>query len=141
MLLILHGSIKQCPSACAQGRRWGQLGRHLAAMWGMTLRALDDIKDSVRAAAAATLRSLRSATLRLADPAASAPADAAAALALMLPFLLTTGSPIQAPFLSSAPPNLGADMARGKIQSEAGGMQPHCGQNSRQSGRSSGNSR
>lgn len=63
----------------------------LEEMWVMVLRASDDIKDSVRAAAGGVLRTLRSVTLRLADPAATSPADAAAAVALMLPFLLQTG--------------------------------------------------
>lgn len=63
----------------------------LEEMWVMVLRASDDIKDSVRAAAGGALRTLRSVTLRLADPAATSPADAAAAVALMLPFLLQTG--------------------------------------------------
>ena len=80
-----------------QGRRWAQLGPHLEGMWGMTLRALDDIKDSVRAAAAVTLRALRSVSLRLCDPAASPPPDARAAVALMLPFLLHTGAPCLLP--------------------------------------------
>ena len=70
----------------------------LEEMWVMVLRASDDIKDSVRAAAAGALRTLRSVTLRLADPAASPPADAAAAVALMLPFLLQTGAHL---FMSS----------------------------------------
>lgn len=68
----------------------------------MVLRASDDIKDSVRAAAAGALRTLRSVTLRLADPAASPPTDAAAAVALMLPFLLQTGGSLRS-FLTSNP--------------------------------------
>jgi hypothetical protein len=75
----------------SQGRRWPEVKDLLEEMWVMVLRASDDIKDSVRAAAGGALRTLRSVTLRLADPAATSPADAAAAIALMLPFLLQTG--------------------------------------------------
>lgn len=69
----------------------------------MTLRALDDIKDSVRAAAAGALRSLRSVTLRLADPAASPPGDAQQAVALMLPFLLSQGGGLDPSTLCETP--------------------------------------
>lgn len=63
-------------------------------MWVMTLRAMDDVKESCRAAAAATMRTLQSVTLRLADPAASPSADAAQAVDMMLPFLLQKCEPL-----------------------------------------------
>ena len=55
----------------------------------MTMRAMDDVKESCRAAAATTMHTLQSVTLRLADPAATAADDAARAMNMMLPFLLT----------------------------------------------------
>ena len=72
-----------------QGRRWAQLEPHLEEMWVMTMRAMDDVKESCRAAAATTMHTLQSVTLRLADPAATAAEDAAKAMNMMLPFLLT----------------------------------------------------
>jgi hypothetical protein len=76
-----------------QGRRWQEVKGHLENMWVMVLRAMDDIKESCREAAAGAMRSLRSLTLRLADPSATPAADAREAVALMLPFLLETGAP------------------------------------------------
>jgi proteasome component ECM29 len=61
-------------------------------MWTMTLRALDDIKESVRVAAAALVRTLRGLTLRVADPELSPAADAAAAIKAALPLLLAKGA-------------------------------------------------
>ena len=54
----------------------------------MTMRAMDDVKESCRAAAGTTMHTLQSVTLRLADPAATAAEDAAKAMDKMLPFLL-----------------------------------------------------
>jgi len=79
-------------AACAQGRRWPEVRTHLEPFWSMTLRCADDIKESVRAAATGALRALRGLTLRLCDPAATPPADAAAAVALALPLLLQNGA-------------------------------------------------
>ena len=59
----------------------------------MTMRAMDDVKESCRAAAATTMHTLQSVTLRLADPAATAAEDAAKAMNMMLPFLLTKCRP------------------------------------------------
>ncbi|KAL6762246.1 proteasome stabiliser-domain-containing protein [Haematococcus lacustris] len=92
-----------------QGRRWGELQGHLAQVWTMTFRAMDDIKDSrhagpiflhllhpaalkqVRRAAAGLARSLRGVTLRLCDPSLSPPRDAQAAVGLVLPLMLDQG--------------------------------------------------
>ncbi|CAK0785632.1 hypothetical protein CVIRNUC_008843 [Coccomyxa viridis] len=71
-----------------QGRRFAQVQPHLQQMWEMTMRAMDDVKESCRAAAAATMRTLQSVSLRLADPSATAPVDAAQTVDLLLPFLL-----------------------------------------------------
>ena len=75
-----------------QGRRWPQLKSQFEELWSITLRALDDIKESVRAAAATLLRSVRGLTLRLCDPAATPAADAAEATAVALPLLLQKGA-------------------------------------------------
>jgi proteasome component ECM29 len=47
--------------------RWGQLAGHFGALWEMGLRALDDIKETVRQAAVTLARSLKNLTLRLVD--------------------------------------------------------------------------
>lgn len=57
----------------------------------MVLRAMDDIKESCREAAVGAMRSLRSVTLRLADPSATQAPEASEAISLMLPFLLDKG--------------------------------------------------
>jgi proteasome component ECM29 len=69
-----------------QGRAWAEVGPYLGRAWTMALRAMDDIKESVRAAGAALSRTLRGLTLRLVDthytPAAGARALAPAAVVL-----------------------------------------------------------
>ena len=75
-----------------QGRRWPDVESRFEQMWTMTLRALDDIKESVRVAAAALVRTLRGLTLRVADPELSPAADAAAAIKAALPLLLAKGA-------------------------------------------------
>ena len=77
-----------------QGRRWAQLEPHLEGMWVMTMRAMDDVKESCRAAAAITMHTLQSVTLRLADPAATASEDSTKAMHIMLPFLLSKCMPL-----------------------------------------------
>ncbi len=52
------------PSSC---RRWAQLAQHFGPLWEMSLRALDDIKETVRQAALTLARSVRGLTLRLVD--------------------------------------------------------------------------
>ena len=83
--------LEPCACGALQGRRWAEVRAHLAEMWSVTLRCADDIKESVRVAAAGALRSLRGLTLRLCDPAATPPTDAGAAVALALPLLLDQG--------------------------------------------------
>lgn len=83
---------KVCAAGAVQGRRWPEVRTHLADMWGMALRCADDIKESVRGAAAGALRALRGLTLRLCDPAATPAADAGEAVALALPLLLDQGA-------------------------------------------------
>jgi len=57
----------------------------------MTFRAMDDIKESVRHSASILARSLRGVTLRLVDASLSPPADAAAAVAVVLPLMIEHG--------------------------------------------------
>lgn len=47
------------------------MSQRLEEVWVMALRAMDDIKESVRTAAAKLVRTLRGLTLRLCDPAHS----------------------------------------------------------------------
>lgn len=76
----------------SQGRRWADVGPDFEQMWGMTLRAMDDIKESVRRAAAGLVRSMRGLTLRMCDPEQTNAADAAACTAVALPFLIQKGT-------------------------------------------------
>jgi proteasome component ECM29 len=80
-----------------QGRRWAALAPHFGECWTMALRALDDIKESVRIQASGLARTLAALTVRLTDASATADsADAAAALAVAMPLLLKQGVPAQA---------------------------------------------
>ncbi len=79
------------------GRRWPQLAPHFGDVWNMTLRALDDIKESVRVAASGLARTLAALTVRLCDASATTDGEAAAAaLGVALPLLLRQGVPAQA---------------------------------------------
>jgi hypothetical protein len=79
------------------GRRWPQLAPHFGEVWTMTLRALDDIKESVRVAASGLERTLAALTVRLCDASATTDGEAAAAaLGVALPLLLRQGVPAQA---------------------------------------------
>ena len=79
------------------GRRWPQLAPHLAEFWGMALRALDDVKPSVRAQALATARTLRGTSLRLMDASQTPPRDVAACCSALLPLMLERGLPSGVP--------------------------------------------
>jgi proteasome component ECM29 len=84
-------------AACAaladllQGRRFAELAPHLEEVWTMTLRCLDDIKETVRAQSMALVRCVRSLTLRLVDPQFTSKAECAQAVGLLLPLLLEKG--------------------------------------------------
>ncbi|KAG1660153.1 hypothetical protein FOA52_007810 [Chlamydomonas sp. UWO 241] len=84
-------------AACAaladllQGRRFAELAPHLEEVWTMTLRCLDDIKETVRAQAMALVRCVRSLTLRLVDPQFTSKAECGQAVGLLLPLLLEKG--------------------------------------------------
>lgn len=60
-------------------------------VWVMTLRAMDDIKETVRQAALSLAKTLRSVSLRLVDAGVSGPAVASAAVGALLPVLLEQG--------------------------------------------------
>ena len=74
-----------------QGRRWPELKPKLSDIWTMVLRAVDDIKESVRAAAAVLVKALRNLTLRLCDPQVTPPREAGEAVGLALPLMLEKG--------------------------------------------------
>ncbi|KIY98025.1 hypothetical protein MNEG_9938 [Monoraphidium neglectum] len=80
-----------------QGRRWDQLGPHIKEMWVMTLRVIDDVKESVRRTAALTARTLRGTSLRLMDAAQTPPRDVRACCEALLPLMLETGLPSSVP--------------------------------------------
>ena len=50
----------------------------------LTFRLLDDIKESVRKAASATMRALNSTILKLCDPSVTAPSDVAGMVQLVV---------------------------------------------------------
>lgn len=74
-----------------QGRRWPELKPKLSDIWVMVLRAVDDIKESVRAAAAVLVKTLKNLTLRLCDPQVTPPREAGEAVGLALPLMLEKG--------------------------------------------------
>ena len=74
-----------------QGRRWPELKDKLSDVWTMTLRASDDIKESVRGAATILGKTLRNLTLRLCDPQVTPTREAGEAVSLALPLMLEKG--------------------------------------------------
>lgn len=82
-----------------QGRRWPELKDKLGDIWTMTLRASDDIKESVRGAATILGKTLRNLTLRLCDPQVTPTREAGEAVSLALPLMLEKGQ--TAPTLTS----------------------------------------
>jgi hypothetical protein len=54
-----QAALAEIASLLQGGRRWDQLGPHLAPIWGMALRGMDDVKESVRRTAALTARCAR----------------------------------------------------------------------------------
>lgn len=84
-------------AACAaladllQGRRWPELQQHFHKVWSMTLRCMDDIKETVRRQAFSLVRSVRGLTLRLVDPLHSPAEDCQQALGQLMPLLLEQG--------------------------------------------------
>jgi len=73
------------------GRTYDELTKYLTDMHKRLMRAVDDIKESVRKAAMGAWRALSSVINRLSDGALAAPAQAEATLGLILPTLLEQG--------------------------------------------------
>jgi proteasome component ECM29 len=80
-----------------QGRKWEKLKPHFGALWEMTLRAMDDVKETTRLAGLALARSVRGLTLRLTDPETSTAAVGGQVISVTLPILLNKGIPSQVP--------------------------------------------
>jgi Proteasome stabiliser len=69
-------------------RRWNEVGHHLEQLWYVGLRAMDDIKESVRTAADRAGRALSSLSIRLCDANMSGAATASAAVSVVVPAIL-----------------------------------------------------
>lgn len=69
-------------------RRWPEVENHLEQFWYVGLRAMDDIKESVRTAAGGLGRALAALSVRLCDPGLSGEATAAAAVQVVIPCIL-----------------------------------------------------
>ncbi|KAL3683345.1 hypothetical protein R1sor_001367 [Riccia sorocarpa] len=74
-----------------QGRKYSEVGKYLERIWTMAFRGIDDIKETVRLAGESLCRAVSSLTLRLCDTSLTPEADAKAAMAIVLPFLLSKG--------------------------------------------------
>lgn len=64
---------------------------HLTEMWRMVLRAMDDIKESVRSAAQRAGRTLASLSTKMCEHGSASPSDGPAVCAIVLPLLLKQG--------------------------------------------------
>jgi len=73
------------------GKRFAQVEGNLVEVYRMSLRAMDDVKETVRKAGLALNRAVAGMCLRLCDPSQSGPEVATKALALVLPLLLEEG--------------------------------------------------
>ena len=80
--------------ACAP-MTWQQLGGWLGHIWQCVLLALDDVKDSVKAAAVRTAKTALSLTARFVDSGVSRRRDVRQAVKRLLPLLLR--APIEGP--------------------------------------------
>lgn len=69
-------------------RHWKEVEHHLEQFWYVALRAMDDIKESVRTAADRAGRALSTLSIRLCDPNMSGSATASAAVAIVVPAIL-----------------------------------------------------
>jgi proteasome component ECM29 len=72
-------------------RRFETVQLHFERIWMMTLRALDDVKETVRKQALSLFRTLNSLSLKFVDPEQTAEKDRVRSLAIVLPFLLKHG--------------------------------------------------
>ena len=81
-----------CAAADAlSGRPHELIAPHLEQLWTLSLRALDDIKETVRSAATTLARALASNTLRLVDPKLTKPDLCASTAASVFPIILEKG--------------------------------------------------
>ncbi|KAL0389274.1 UNVERIFIED_CONTAM: Proteasome adapter and scaffold protein ECM29 [Sesamum calycinum] len=74
-----------------QGRKFGQVEKHLKRIWIAAFRAMDDIKETVRNAGDRLCRAVASLTGRLCDVSLTPVSEARQAMAIVLPLLLTEG--------------------------------------------------
>ncbi|KAG0238428.1 hypothetical protein BGX31_003302 [Mortierella sp. GBA43] len=74
-----------------QGRSVDEIEKYLENIWTMSFRTLDDIKESVRAAAFKTCRALTLMTVKYCDPKHVSSADGQRVLSIMIPFLVQKG--------------------------------------------------
>eukprot|EP01050_Picozoa_sp_SAG11_P001709 SAG11_NODE_78_length_17939_cov_10.236883_2_plen_169_part_00 len=73
------------------GRPPERIRPHLSLMWKMVLRAMDDIKETVRNAAERVGRVVASLSCKMCDAGAASPTDGPAACAIVVPYLLQQG--------------------------------------------------
>ena len=107
------------------GRQWEEVAQRFGEMWTMALRALDDIKDSVRVAATSLARSLSALTVRLCNADGDETKQAASeALNCVIPILLSTGVPSPAAEVRGLAVRTLCQLAE-KAAPEA--IQPHLG--------------
>uniref|UniRef100_A0A0E0MJD0 Uncharacterized protein n=1 Tax=Oryza punctata TaxID=4537 RepID=A0A0E0MJD0_ORYPU len=74
-----------------QGRRYGQVSKHLRKIWITTFRAMDDIKETVRNAGDSLCRAVSLLTVRLCDVSLTTASDANETMNIVLPYLLSEG--------------------------------------------------
>uniref|UniRef100_A0A0E0BNM0 Uncharacterized protein n=1 Tax=Oryza glumipatula TaxID=40148 RepID=A0A0E0BNM0_9ORYZ len=74
-----------------QGRRYGQVSKHLRKIWITTFRAMDDIKETVRNAGDSLCRVVSLLTVRLCDVSLTTSSDANETMNIVLPYLLSEG--------------------------------------------------
>jgi proteasome component ECM29 len=70
---------------------------YLERVWVVSLRVVDDIKETVRGAGSTLCRTVKSLTVRLTDAHHSSPAETSRTISIVLPLLLQTGllSPVK----------------------------------------------
>lgn len=74
-----------------QGRSVSEIEKYLEKIWTMSFRTLDDIKESVRAAAFKTCRVLTLMTVKYCDPKHVSSTEGQRVLSIMIPFLVQKG--------------------------------------------------
>ena len=79
------------------GRRFVEVEPYLERVWTVSLRVVDDIKETVREVGKTLCRSVRGLTVRLCDAHHSSPEETRKTIAAVLPLLLQTGllSPVK----------------------------------------------